>query len=79
MILGVRSVERGTQAKTEILAKLKYSLNIEIWQVDMASFASVTQFAERCNALDRLDAVAMNAGVYCDKPYQDTMDGNEVT
>ena len=36
---------------------------IEVWQVDLASFASVKEFCRRADGLERLDAVVENAGI----------------
>jgi retinol dehydrogenase-12 len=37
--------------------------NVEVWSLDLASFASVKLFVERAKALERLDVFIQNAGV----------------
>ena len=46
--------------------------------MDMASFKSVKAFAERCETLDRIDGVAMNAGTLGGSERTMTEDGNEL-
>lgn len=78
LIMAVRSMDKGQKARKDILAEHP-SANIEVWQLDMASFASVKSFAERCKSdLDRLDFVVLNAGVSNDK-WSTTSDGYEQT
>lgn len=36
---------------------------IEVWQLDLCSYASIVSFAERCKSISRLDAVLENAGI----------------
>ncbi|KAF7370345.1 hypothetical protein MSAN_00665900 [Mycena sanguinolenta] len=47
-----------------VLATGVDSASIEVWELDMTCFASVTAFAKRTNAeLERLDGVVLNAGM----------------
>lgn len=62
VILGVRSINKGQQAKEE-LAQISSKSIIEVWELDSESFESVTQFGQRAQTLDRLDAALLNAGV----------------
>ena len=66
LILAVRNEQSGLDAKGAICAGLPkgHTTDIQIWRIDMASFASVREFAKRSDALERLDAVAMNAGMF---------------
>jgi hypothetical protein len=40
---------------------------VEVWKLDMAEFKSVTQFAERCDKLERLDVFVSWAQVTAGK------------
>lgn len=61
VILGVRSLSKGEQARKELL--LAYpECNIDVWELDCESFESIINFGERAKLLDRLDIVLLNAG-----------------
>jgi NAD(P)-dependent dehydrogenase (short-subunit alcohol dehydrogenase family) len=62
--MGVRNVEAGKTAKAAIEADTKTSGVAEVWELDLASYASVKAFAKRAvKELERIDAVIENAGV----------------
>lgn len=64
LIMGVRSLDKGETARKELLAGSGRTPDtIEVWQVDMASYASVQAFAKRADSLTRLDGVLANAGM----------------
>jgi NAD(P)-dependent dehydrogenase (short-subunit alcohol dehydrogenase family) len=65
LILAVRSLDRGYAAKADIEATTRCDKDvIQVWQIDMGSYASVKKFAARVDAeLDRVDIVIANAGV----------------
>lgn len=65
LILAVRSLDKGHVAKHDIEATSNCAKNvIQVWQLDMASFASVQEFAARVNGeLDRVDVFIANAGI----------------
>jgi retinol dehydrogenase-12 len=66
IILACRSITKGEAAKNAILPDTACSkrTNIEVWELDLASFASVLAFGDRVRAkLDRLDAFIANAAV----------------
>jgi len=67
VILAVRSLEKGKlQRKTLLLWRPKDL--IEVWQINMASYASVKAFAARVEAeLNRVDIFHANAGLVCSK------------
>jgi retinol dehydrogenase-12 len=78
IILAVRNMEAGETAKMEILAKAASpKAQVDVWKVDMASLASVKAFAKKCEALERIDGVAMNAGVL-GGDWKVTEDGHEL-
>ncbi|KAI9840936.1 MAG: putative secondary metabolism biosynthetic enzyme [Sclerophora amabilis] len=64
VILAVRSVEKGEAAKSSIIASTsRPSSAVGVWQLDLSSYESVKQFAQRVQALPRLDAIVENAGI----------------
>ncbi|KAH6603849.1 short-chain dehydrogenase [Trichoderma cornu-damae] len=65
LILAVRSQPKGEAAREELLASQKAECGeIEIWILDMSSYDSITQFADKAKALDRLDIAILNAGLF---------------
>ncbi|KAI0106127.1 dehydrogenase [Hypoxylon sp. NC0597] len=62
IILGVRNISKGEDAKKTILA-YNPEIDIQAWELDQESFESIKIFAEKAAALDRLDVVILNAGV----------------
>lgn len=63
VILAVRSLERGQAAAESIASSTKLDGVAEVWQLDLASYASVEKFAAKVETLDRLDVVIENAGI----------------
>jgi len=61
----VRNLEKGKAAKEDIESTTKCAKDvISVWEIDMASYASVQKFAARVDAeLDRVDIFIANAGV----------------
>ena len=62
VILAVRSLDKGEEAKRKIGAETDVTGVAEVWQLDMASYDSIKAFARKAETLDRLDAVIENAG-----------------
>ncbi|KAL8758328.1 MAG: hypothetical protein Q9199_001584 [Rusavskia elegans] len=62
IILGVRSVQAGEEAKSE-LQKISQDCAVDVWEIDQNSFASVEAFGKRAQSLARLDIAILNAGV----------------
>jgi retinol dehydrogenase-12 len=53
--MAVRDLQKGEAARQSILESVPRA-NVEVWNVDLADFATVRAFAERANKeLDRLD------------------------
>lgn len=77
VILGVRSLEKGKIAQQDIEASTKRTGVVEIWEVDLTSYESVTAFCARADKLPRLDIVIENAAVAV--PYFELAEGNELT
>ncbi|KAF7309007.1 hypothetical protein MKEN_01101700 [Mycena kentingensis (nom. inval.)] len=79
IVLAVRNAAKGNKARDEIVTQTGYGGIMDVWELDMGSFASVRAFAERVDAeLQRLDGVLLNAGI--NVPYwKHTVDGWEET
>lgn len=75
-ILACRSMDKAEAALVELQAEI-LNAPAEIMQLDLASLASVRQFAEAFKAkYDRLDVLVNNAGIMM-VPYAQTEDGFE--
>lgn len=78
LILACRNIEKGETARKTILnAHPHTTANIEVWQLDLASYSSVVAFADRCNMLERLDGIVENAGISTSQFSQ--AEENEIT
>ncbi|KAI1647503.1 NAD(P)-binding protein [Daldinia loculata] len=62
IILGVRSVAKGEEAKKTLLT-LNPQIDVQVWAIDQESFESIKNFADQAASLDRLDIAILNAGV----------------
>lgn len=63
LILAVRTLSKGDEAKKDILRASPLSkTTVDIWQLDMESFESVLAFGQRTKSLARLDVAMLNAG-----------------
>ncbi|KAF4865007.1 Short-chain dehydrogenase/reductase tropG [Colletotrichum siamense] len=62
LILAVRSQSKGDNA-AELLARQFPAADIQVWLLDMESDALVRSFARRCESLERIDFLILNAGV----------------
>lgn len=66
LVLACRSVEKGEAAKSQILSETGCGsrTRIDVWEVDLDSFQSVSAFCKRVKAeLTRVDGLIANAGV----------------
>ncbi|KAJ3952870.1 Short chain dehydrogenase/reductase dmxR8 [Colletotrichum tropicale] len=65
MIIAVRNLDKGTEAKDDIESTTECAKDvIEVWHLDMSSYASVQKFAARLSSeLGRVDIFHANAGV----------------
>ena len=77
VILGVRNVPAGEEAKASIEASTGRSGVCEVWEVDLASYKSVLAFGDRVAQLPRLDAAILNAALAT--PTFQLVDGYERT
>lgn len=63
VILAVRNLEKGENAKRTIEESTGKSGVVEVWKLDLTSYKSVKQFAEKAEGLKRLDVLLENAGM----------------
>lgn len=65
LILAVRNLTSGAKARDIIISTTNIDASaVQVWHLDMSSFASVLSFADKCSKdLDRLDGVSLNAGI----------------
>lgn len=64
LILAVRSQAKGEAAVTNLLhGRNLPETTIEVWNLDLDSYDSIVNFAERTKTLHRLDIVVLNAGI----------------
>jgi NAD(P)-dependent dehydrogenase (short-subunit alcohol dehydrogenase family) len=64
VILAVRNLEKGKAAAEDIRESTKCRPEtLQVWHLDMASYASIKSFAERAKSLPRLDVLLGNAGI----------------
>lgn len=65
VIIAVRNTAAGEKAKADIERTTGRKGVLDVWQLDLASYASTKKFAERVrNELDRIDGFIQNAGVF---------------
>lgn len=64
IILAVRSNKAGEEAKRDIETTTRCGSNVlEVWTLDLLSYESCKNFADRASKLPRLDVLLANAGV----------------
>jgi NAD(P)-dependent dehydrogenase (short-subunit alcohol dehydrogenase family) len=63
VILGVRNVPAGEEAKADIEKSTGRSGVCEVWKVDLSSFESVLAFGDRVAKLPKLDTAILNAAI----------------
>lgn len=78
LILAVRNLEKGELAKAMVNEVSQTTAQIEVWELDLASFASVQAFGKRLNGLERLDILIENAAI-ATFGFDKTIDGWEQT
>ncbi|ANU11859.1 short-chain dehydrogenase [Planococcus antarcticus DSM 14505] len=77
IILAVRNTEKGTEARTTLLA-LYPSAQIDVMQLDLADLETIRSFADQFRkSFNKLDLLINNAGVMA-PPYTKTKDGFEL-
>ncbi|MCJ1321907.1 hypothetical protein MMC15_007252 [Xylographa vitiligo] len=79
LIIGARNPAKAQAAKSTIEARSQRPGVVQIWPLDMDSFASVKAFADRARReLDRLDVALLNAGLIM-REYRQSEEGWEET
>ena len=80
LILAVRSIEKGKAAALRMIDETKETRSdvVEVWELDMASFASIQAFTQRVGTLPRLDIAVLNSGILT-RVWNTTGDGYEVS
>ena len=64
VILAVRNIDKGFDARRRIEARGQRTNNIDVWELDMGNYASVQRFAARTEQeMPRLDVAILNAGI----------------
>lgn len=64
LIFGVRSLLKGEEARARICQQTGYNAsNIQLYELEMSTFASVKVFAEMIAKESRLDIAILNAGI----------------
>ncbi|KAL4940695.1 hypothetical protein BDV06DRAFT_17251 [Aspergillus oleicola] len=81
LIIAVRTPSKGEEAKKQLLSEKRAHANcqIEVHQLDLASYDSITAFVEYTKTLDRLDVVINNAAVLKRSFETDPRTGHEET
>ncbi|KFA50012.1 hypothetical protein S40293_05965 [Stachybotrys chartarum IBT 40293] len=65
VVMAVRNLDSGRDAKAKIEAELGITQVAEVWRMDLSSYNSVKAFAARASIeLDRVDGLIENAGVF---------------
>jgi NAD(P)-dependent dehydrogenase (short-subunit alcohol dehydrogenase family) len=67
VIMTVRNIPAGEEAKAAIESSTGISGVAEVWELDLSSYDSVQAFAKRANELARIDSLIENAGVAMSK------------
>ncbi|KAL1592990.1 hypothetical protein SLS59_009460 [Nothophoma quercina] len=68
VILAVRTLSKGENAKASIEKTTGVKNVVEVWQLDMSSYKSVLEFAVRTEKeLERVDIALLNAGISAGK------------
>ncbi|KAK6394227.1 hypothetical protein LTR65_002073 [Meristemomyces frigidus] len=79
VILGVRTLSKGEEAKQQIETRTGRKGCVAVWHLDLLDYESMRAFAKRVeNDLSHLDIVVLNAGIISYK-YSQTMYGWEKT
>jgi NAD(P)-dependent dehydrogenase (short-subunit alcohol dehydrogenase family) len=78
VVMAVRNLEKGEAARNEVLAAQPRAL-LRLERIDLASLASVAEFAERLTAQGRpVDILLNNAGIMMPPERETTDDGYEL-
>ncbi|KAL4958645.1 uncharacterized protein BDV14DRAFT_34244 [Aspergillus stella-maris] len=81
LVIAVRTLSKGEEAKKQLLAERRSHARcqIEVRQLNLTSYDSITAFVEYTKTLDRLDIVINNAGLMKRSFETDPRTGHEET
>ena len=79
VILAVRTLSKGEAAKASIEASEHRPGVVEVWHLDLSSYASVKAFAKQCEGLERLDVMMENAGILTERFVRFEEDESTIT
>ena len=64
VIIACRNAKAGAEAREDILNSTKADPSVvEVWNLDLSSYQSVKEFADRASKLPRIDVLLENAGI----------------
>ncbi|CAG8962347.1 hypothetical protein HYFRA_00005403 [Hymenoscyphus fraxineus] len=64
LILAVRNIEAGEEAKRDIEATTQCESDvIEVWELDLCRYESIDEFVKQASQLNRVDVLLSNAGM----------------
>lgn len=63
VILAVRTIAKGEEAKDSIERSENRKGVVEVWPLDLSSYQSVKDCAKRAEGLERVDVIVENAGI----------------
>jgi retinol dehydrogenase-12 len=63
VIIACRTLSKGLAAKLDVEKTEKRTDVLQVWELDLSSYASIKAFAKKCETLPRLDVVVENAGI----------------
>ncbi|KAI0146757.1 putative short-chain dehydrogenase [Pestalotiopsis sp. NC0098] len=63
LVMAVRDEQKGHDAMQQLYSSEGKNRAIEVWQLDLESYASISAFSQRTTSLDRIDYVILNAGI----------------
>lgn len=80
LIMTSRDMTKGQEAMRWVIEQARETRLdvVEVWDLDLANFASTKAFASRCNKLERLDIALLNAGAIS-PAWSVTNDGYETS
>ena len=76
VIIAVRTISKGEQAKKQIEERTGKTGVVEVWQLDLSSYESIRSFAKKAESLKRIDVLLENAGMVTSS--WETAEGSEM-
>lgn len=63
LVMAVRDEQKGHDAMQQLYSSEGKDRIIEVWQLDLESYTSISAFSQRTTSLDHIDYVVLNAGI----------------